>query len=177
VRAKSAVVSLPDLSTGLKEYRSRLISLANRCRQINQRCLFLTQPTIWRDDLRPTEQRLLWYGYVGHIDESDYNGAGIKGFVSAGNLARAMNAYNQTLLDVCQQYGLECFDLASYIPKNTSAFYDDAHYNENGARLVAQALQQYLLSTPPFRAAVANNAKPATSAALERAPAARPEQP
>jgi lysophospholipase L1-like esterase len=170
LRAQSAVVPLPDLSTGLKEYRSRLISLASRCREINQRCLFLTQPTIWRDDLGPAEQRLLWFGYVGHVAKP-------KGFASVGDLARAMSAYNQTLLDVCQQSGLECFDLASHIPKTTSFFYDDVHFNENGARLVAQVLQQYLLSTAPFRAGVTNNSKPASSAALESVPFIRPDHP
>jgi lysophospholipase L1-like esterase len=179
VRAKSAVVPLPDLSTGLKEYRSRLISLASRCRDINERCLFLTQPSIWRNDLSLADQRLLWYGSVGRIDNSDYftvqNAAATKGFVSAGDLARAMSAYNRTLLDVCQQFALECFDLASHIPQNTSVFYDDVHFNENGARVVAQVLQQYLLSTPPFAAGVTNNSKPASSAALESAPFIKPD--
>lgn len=176
VRAKSPVVPLPDLSTGLKEYRGRLVALVSRCRDLNQRCLFLTQPSIWRDDLSPAEQRLLWYGYVGRLDSSDYDGTGVKGFVSAGDLAQAMNAYNQTLLDVCQQYGLECFDLAAHIPKNTSAFYDDVHLNENGARIAAEALRQYLLTTPPFAAAETNNSRGASSAALESAPFVRPDQ-
>ena len=142
-RAASAVVPLPDLSTGLKEYRTRILALASRCRDLKQRCLFLTQPSLWRDDLRPDEQRLLWFGYTGRFKHP-------KGYVSAGNMARAMDMYNQTLLEVCRESRLECFDIASRIPKDTSAFDDDVHFTANGSRLVAQALQQYLLSRAPF---------------------------
>jgi len=107
------------------------------------RCLFLTQPTMWRDGLPSAEQRLLWMGYTGRMQKP-------KGYVSPGQLGRAMDMYNRVLLESCLQSGLECFDLAAQIPKDTSAFLDDMHFNEGGARLVARSLAQYLLSTPPF---------------------------
>jgi lysophospholipase L1-like esterase len=142
-RAASRITPLPDLHTGLEEYRGRLLSLASQCRDLDVRCLFLTQPSMWRSDLSPVEQGLLWLGYVGR-------GENLKAYVSPGDLARAMDAYNRTLLDVCEQNGLECYDLVSYVPKDTSAFYDDVHFNEAGAWVVAQTLKQYLLSKAPF---------------------------
>jgi hypothetical protein len=45
---------------------------------------------------------------------------------------------------------LECYDLASVVPKSTASFYDDVHFNEEGARVVAAHLVDYLLSEPPF---------------------------
>jgi hypothetical protein len=144
-RAAAPVLPLPDLSTGLKEYRARIAVLANQCRDLQLRCLFLTQPAMWRSGLSPAEQRLLWLGYAGPFDHP-------AGFHSAADMGRAMDMYNQVLLDVCEQSGLECFDIASRIPKDTSAFFDDMHYNENGARLVARNLERYLASKPPFQA-------------------------
>jgi lysophospholipase L1-like esterase len=146
-RAAAPVVPLPDLHIGLEEYRGRLLALAARCKTIQVRCLFVTQPSLWRSDLSPAEKELLWLGWVGSVDKP-------KGFVSPGDLAHAMDAYNRVLLEVCQENGLECFDLASRVPKETSAFYDDVHFNEAGARLVAQSLKQYLLSRPPFATTV-----------------------
>jgi len=35
--------------------------------------------------------------------------------------------------------------------KDTTVFYDDAHFNESGARKVAEALSKYLLKRDPFR--------------------------
>jgi hypothetical protein len=61
-----------------------------------------------------------------------------------------MDLYNGALLNLCRQYKLECYDLASFVPKDTSVFYDDAHFNESGARIIAQLISNYLLSTPPF---------------------------
>jgi lysophospholipase L1-like esterase len=143
-RASAPVVPLPDLTTALAEYRSRINALADRCAELGERCLFVTHPALWRADLSPADQRLLWFGWVGPWEHP-------KGYVSPGDLARALDAYNRTLLDVCSQRGLECYDLAREIPKDTSAFFDDVHFNEGGARLVAQSLARYLLSRPPFR--------------------------
>lgn len=143
LRAESPVVPLPDLSTRLREYRQRLLKLSGECRYLGMRCLFLTQPTIWRDDLSPDELRLLWLGYTGRLEHP-------RGFVPAGDLARAMASYNATLLDVCRESGLECYDVAAQIPKNTSAFMDDTHFNESGSRTMAEHLTQYLLARAPF---------------------------
>ena len=140
-RVESKVLPLPDLGLGVAEYRRRILALSRECRNKQLRCLFTTQPVMWRDGLSPDEQRLLWFGWIGPMDKP-------KGYVAAGDLARAMNAYNQTLLDTCAQSGLECYDLASFVPKDTSALFDDCHFNENGARLVAHLLALYLHSRP-----------------------------
>ena len=142
-RASSPIVPLPDLSAGLREYHSRILALASRCRDLQMRCLFLTQPSMWRDNLSPYEQTLPWEGYTGFW-------AHPKGYISAGDMARAMDQYNHLLLDVCRQQGLECYDISSHVPKDTSAFFDELHFNEAGARLVARNLTAYLLSKPPF---------------------------
>ena len=73
------------------------------------------------------------------------------GYASAPDLARAMDANNQTLLTVCGEDHLECYDLASFIPKDTSALNDDCHFNIGGARMTAQFLAARLPCSPPFR--------------------------
>ena len=70
-----------------------------------------------------------------------------RGYVSAPELGRAMAAYNQVLLAVCREDQLECYDMAAAIPKDTSAFSDESHYNDNGARLVADYLAERLLAS------------------------------
>jgi len=144
-RSAGPILPLPDLHVGLQEYAQRVGDLGRECRIRKLRCVFLTQPTIWRADLSRGEKDLLWFGKVGRHGR-------VLGYASAGDLARAMNAYNQTLLSVCGEDHLECYDLAAFIPKDTSAFYDDVHFNIGGARMVAQFLATRLLSAPPFRA-------------------------
>jgi lysophospholipase L1-like esterase len=142
-RALGPTVPLPDLSIGLAEYANRIQQLENECRQRNLRCIFLTQPTIWRSGLSLSEQRLLWFGGVGHAGE-------IFGYVSIEDLQHAMDAYNGALMKVCDHDHLECFDLAAGIPKGTSAFYDDVHLNIGGARMVGDLLAKRLLAAAPF---------------------------
>jgi lysophospholipase L1-like esterase len=145
-RAEGPIIPLPDLSAGVTEYRTRILSLARQCQNLELRCLFLTQPYMWRNDLSPDEERLLWMGRTGsHGLRGDP-----KGYLSVRDMALAMDTYNRNLLDVCRENGLECYDLASHIPKSTSALFDDMHFNEGGSRLVAELLKQYLLSNPPF---------------------------
>jgi len=136
-------VPLPDLSIGLAEYADRIQQLENECRQRDVRCIFLTQPTIWRPGLTLSEQRLLWFGGVGHAGE-------IFGYASIEDLQHAMDAYNHKLMKVCDQDHLECYDLAAAIPKDTSALYDDVHLNIGGARMVGDFLSKRLLAAAPF---------------------------
>ncbi|MBI1786488.1 MAG: SGNH/GDSL hydrolase family protein [Acidobacteria bacterium] len=138
VRARAAIRPLPSLETGLSEYAVRLERLFEQCRRHGKRCLFLTQPTMWRSDLPPDLMPWLWFGRVRD------------GFADASDLAAAMDRYNQTLLDRCRKKGMECLDIAPALPKDLSSFFDDCHFTENGSRLVAQAVANYLLSKPPF---------------------------
>jgi hypothetical protein len=55
-----------------------------------------------------------------------------------------MELYNQTLLKTCRERGAECVDAAALMPKDTTAFYDDVHLNESGARMLAEILSDYL---------------------------------
>ena len=142
-RATAPVVPLPNLDISLREYAGRIRDLEKECRSLNLRCAFLTQPSMWRADLPPELERLLWTGRVGKDGHTI-------GFASVADLARAMDAYNHTLLDVCVQDRLECYDLASQIPKDTSAFYDDAHFNIGGGEKVADFVAGKLLQVAPF---------------------------
>ena len=146
VRTQSQVVPLPDLSIGLGEYREHIQAIIDHCHRSGQRCLFLTQPTLWREDLSEAEQSLLWFGRT-----APSRGHG-RGYVAPAELAQAMDQFNHVLIDVCTRAGVEVYDLAAAVPKDTSIFYDDCHFNENGSRVVARLLVDWLAQRPPFEA-------------------------
>ena len=143
LRAEAAIVPIPDLQIGLNEYRQRIQTIANECKERGLRCLFLTQPSMWRANLSPYEKSLLWFGWVRRDGK-------LLGYASVTELAKAMEAFNRELLSVCRLDELECLDLAPLVPKNTSAFYDDVHFNEGGARMVSQILIEYLIASQPI---------------------------
>lgn len=143
LRQKGPVLPLPDLTNSLEEYETRIQSFAGFCREERRRCVFLTQPSLWRAGLAAAEEKLLWLGAIDSMEAP-------RGFVSAAELGHAMDVFNQGLLHVCRGDGLECYDLASAIPKSGAFFFDDVHFNEAGSRLVARFVAEQLLKVPPF---------------------------
>jgi len=95
--------------------------------------------------MTPEEKALLWMGGTNFFDL----GPG-KEYYSLEALPKTMALYNDTLTDVCRARGVECVDIASALPRTSEVFYDDAHYTELGASLVADRSSQYLLSTEPL---------------------------
>ncbi len=137
--------ALPDLGDALEEYVGNLDRMAALAREHAVRVVFLTQPTIYRDDLPERERSLLWMGRVGPLGE-----LGTNDYYSVASLARAFATYNEALLGFCRESGSDCIDLAAALPKDTRSFYDDVHFNEEGAERVARALLGHLRARPPF---------------------------
>ncbi len=144
--AKEIRNELPDLSSGLQEYATNINKIIDIAKEKSVRLIFMTQPTMWKPGLSDKLKALLWGGMAGDVQK----GSG-KAYYSPEALEKGMEKYNDTLLKICRVRQAECIDLSSMLEKDTSVFYDDAHFNENGARKAARALSDYILSHAPFR--------------------------
>ena len=110
------------------------------------RLILMTQPTLWRSDLPKNLAALLWLGGIG-----DFQKESGKPYYSVDALLEGMEAYNNVLRQICHQRDLECIDLSSMLEKDTSVFYDDVHFNESGARKVANIVSKYMMDHDPFK--------------------------
>lgn len=127
--------SLPDMTAALKEYERNLELIREEAHRQHVALYFITQPTIYKDTMNAFENSLLWMGGIGaYQKEPDHV------YYSAKALKQGMDMYNDVLLDFCNKHDIICADAASEIPRNTSIFYDDCHFNENGARVFADYL-------------------------------------
>jgi lysophospholipase L1-like esterase len=133
--------SLPPLEAPLIEYRRNLQAMADLAVATGVRLVLVTQPSAWRAGMSEAEERLLLMGSM----------AGGRGYFTPRVLSAAMARYNATLLEVCRARALECVDAAHLIPKDTTALYDDVHFNDRGSRLLARALAEHFRTRPPFR--------------------------
>ena len=61
-----------------------------------------------------------------------------------------MERFNEVMKRVCRRHEVECIDLAANLKSDLSVFYDDCHFNLNGAQQVAQLLTDYLKNRPPL---------------------------
>ena len=139
--AREIRARLPDLDAARSEYRRNIDRIIDLARERSIRVILLTQPTMWKTDLPERLSSLLWFGGVGDFQKERGNP-----YYSIEALERGMRDYNDTLLAVCRERQVECVDLAASLPKDTTVFYDDAHFNESGARKTAAILADYLLT-------------------------------
>jgi lysophospholipase L1-like esterase len=132
--------TLPHLTAALDEYSHNLVSIAELADSEGVRLVLMTQPTLWHDNLSQAETSLLWFG----------SGPERKFFYSVEALMVGMAAFNERTMEACSLYQVECLDLATMLPQDTTIFYDDVHFNEGGAEKVAHVVSDYLLAKPPF---------------------------
>jgi hypothetical protein len=142
---------MPDLSSALNEYSANINKIADIAKDRSIRLVFVTQPAMWRADLPQEMEALLWLGGIGRFQEEIG-----KPYYSTKALQEGLAQYNDTLRKICRQRQMECIDLVPLLAKDTTVFYDDAHFNENGARQVSKILSEYLLARAPFTPSVAN---------------------
>jgi len=138
------ISNLPDMRYRLIEYRRTLSAIAELSEKLSIRLIFATQPALWKEKPGQEEESSMWLGGVGEFRSK----SGLP-YYSAEALYKGMNMYNKTLLSVCEEYSLECVDLAASIPADLSMFYDDVHFTERGSAKVAELLGEHIMNSPP----------------------------
>lgn len=94
--------------------------------------LFLTQGTMYRDEVDPRERdRFVLSAALG--DKADR-------YPDVPSLAAGMRAFNAVVLALPRSGRVHVFDLASRLPQSWDVFYDDCHLTKAGNRRVAAEL-------------------------------------
>jgi lysophospholipase L1-like esterase len=127
----------PDEIRVSPDYVAATRDLVAACNKSRLRCIFLTQPTAYDARIEPALQQRLWM-----------TPPGVNFTLSLAEMAQFALAYNRTLLDAVRAQGGEACDIVPALPPTTQYFYDDCHYNENGARAMAKAIQACIVAAP-----------------------------
>ncbi len=109
------------------EFEQNMRSLISICRANDISVLLLTQPAIYRSDLNEYEKSLLWFNLGGR-------------HYSASDMALLLNRYNECTRRIAEQLDVPLIDLAAQLPRDTSVFYDDCHFNVSGSTAVAKSI-------------------------------------
>jgi lysophospholipase L1-like esterase len=153
-RKAEFVDALPPLASALDEYERNIERIVNETRKRSLRIIFLTQPALWQAAMPESEEQLLWMGFLPEKPDQDLSWpwweSGGGRMYTAGALRRAMDSYNQRLLETCSRLQVECVDVAARIPRTREMFFDDLHFTDAGARRVAAELIGYLKAQAPF---------------------------
>lgn len=138
-RRKAKIVDeLPDLTEPLRAYRDRIERIAAVCRGYGVRPIFVTQPIVWDAKLSPDAKNRLLLGMSNRPDGAYY---------SIAKMREGEDRYNATLLGTCKSLGVESID-ASSLNGDERWYYDDCHFNEAGARQLAELIAKYFSKDP-----------------------------
>lgn len=137
--AASFIDTLPQHERVLHNYEKTLHLILKEARKQSLEVYFVSQASLYKDSMSAYEQSLLWMGGVGEFQQQ----AG-HAYYSPIAINQLLVEYNQMTADFCAKNNLPFVDLTLTLPKDTSVFYDDCHFNENGARLVAQEVAKFI---------------------------------
>ena len=117
------------------EYRDAAQEIVAHCGSQEFQCLFVTQPTGYRQDAPEDLKRHFWMTPPNTVYTLDLP-----------SMVTIAGTYNRFLLKLAADNGHPSCDLASQIESSLNYFYDDCHFNQQGAREVAMQLHRCVIS-------------------------------
>lgn len=121
-----------------EDFAQAMARLAQRCHQAFYRCMLMTQPNAYALDAPTSERRYFRLTPPGRSYTLDLE-----------SLVHIARLYNDFVRNLAAKEKLPLCDLEAVVPKGTEAFYDEAHFNTNGARIVADALTACIVDQLP----------------------------
>jgi len=132
--AENWINEIPDLTLALEDYERNLERVIELSKEKNRLLIFMTQPYLWKENMAPEEDAILWMTY----DFGD-------NYYPTKTMIYSMEEFNKRLLKVCENNkDIFCIDLEKKVPKTFDYAYDDMHFNENGASFVAEEISLFM---------------------------------
>ena len=120
-------------TTVSENYKAWVERLIGKCAETRTRCIFVNQPNAYSPEISKELKVRLWMTPT----EETYT-------LGLPDLERLAKVYNNWLIATAGRQGMEVCDIASAVPPTTDYLYDDCHFNEGGARLVASLIASCL---------------------------------
>ena len=130
---EALLTPLPDdlleMLPSLDIYRETIHQLIDIGEELGIEMVFFTQPLLFEDsqEWESVQAKDFWIREQGLV-------------ITGATWWKLLEIHNQTLLEVCEERGVHCYDLAAKIPHSREYFYDTVHFNDAGSALVSQAV-------------------------------------
>lgn len=113
-------------------YATNLRSMVGVARTNRARLAFMTQASTWNSGIDPKVREWHWLRYLNGVHYGE------------DVMDRALETYNDAMRRVAAETATSVLDLPRALPKSLEFFYDDAHFNVNGARATGLMLADFL---------------------------------
>jgi lysophospholipase L1-like esterase len=138
--AKEIINTKPNLSESLIDYQNTNQRMIDHVKSQNKKIIFIPQPVVWDSKMAPGFAELCWYGWIG---KSQFENTGK--YYSFEVLEKMLHDFNNSLKQTCLTNEIDFIELDEKLGKDTTTFYDDCHFNEYGARRVAEIVSEHLI--------------------------------
>jgi lysophospholipase L1-like esterase len=114
-------------------YANNLRTLVGVAASHGATLIFVTQQTTWASEVDSTAKDWQW---LLRVDDVRY---------SEDDMNDALERMNDAMRETANSMDAPLYDLARLMPKSTEFFYDDVHFNTNGARVAGTQLSTVIL--------------------------------
>jgi lysophospholipase L1-like esterase len=111
------------------QYKDMLAQISSVCHENKIECLFITQPSGYQKEAKNEFKAGFWMTPPFEEYTLDFN-----------SMVHIASLYNKYLIDFADNNNHQICDLASHIKPSYDLFYDDCHFNINGALKVSEIL-------------------------------------
>jgi lysophospholipase L1-like esterase len=125
---EKAPISNDKPRVDLNAYSSNLRTIAGAARANHIQLVFITQQSTWNSTIDPEVRK--WHAVLYR------NGVNYREDL----MDQALETLNDQMRRIATEDSIPIYDLAKSMPKSLEFFYDDVHFNENGARRAATEL-------------------------------------
>lgn len=137
-RKKSTIINeMPDLNKYLNKYEENINAFIDIAKENKVQIVFMTQPTIYNTGMNESQRDMVSFGKKGKVGNEYY---------AINILKSVIDSFNYSLTSVCQNRNIQIIDLCRYLPKDTSIFFDDCHFNRGGNKEVANIIYEHLIN-------------------------------
>jgi hypothetical protein len=140
-RSAAVVAELPGLDRTAASYENHLRGIIAACREAGVRPVFASQPTMCDSGLSAAARDRCLFGEI----------PGTGTYLSIEGMRRVIDRLNTVLREVCASEGVEFIDTAAMNGRE-DLFWDDCHYTEKGARVLAGLVSDHFLRHGPIAA-------------------------
>lgn len=128
IAARMAAVDQPPFRS-LPSFRRYADSIVHFVQSDGHAIMLASQPYLYRADLSPDEQRLLWFGPLLAADAGTYP--------SLAAMTRGMETYNAAAREIAYTRKVPFIDFAAAVPKTVEYFVDDVHMKKSANAILA----------------------------------------
>lgn len=133
----------PDISECVSAFSYNLERMSEMARAHNATLVLATQGSLYRADLTPEEENLLWFGAK---DANPFGENPPSEYYTAAAMAHMLGEYNRATTDICAKEHVSCWITDDHVPKTTASYYDDVHLNIAGSRTLGRSLAEFIAS-------------------------------